>query len=72
MVPYKEIAKYKKNFDFITNYFHYPIAILLCSFISNTSITPNYLTLIAIGFEIFAVVLIIINFTIIFQKITPT
>tara|TARA_B100001250_G_C19789212_1_gene785631 strand:+ start:1152 stop:1829 length:678 start_codon:yes stop_codon:yes gene_type:complete len=62
MSTYQDIAKYKKSFDFITNNFHYPIAIFLCSLISNSFLTPNHLTLIAVIIEISAVALIFLNF----------
>jgi len=61
LVIYKEISKFKKSFDFVTNFFHYPIAIFLCSLISNSFLTPNHLTLISVVFEISAVFLIFYN-----------
>ncbi len=62
MSSYRDIAKYKKELDYVTNYFHYPVAILLCSLISNSFLTPNHITSFAIIFEISAVALILLNF----------
>ena len=62
MSSYWDIAKYKKELDYVTNYFHYPVAILLCSLISNSFLTPNHITSFAIIFEISAVALILLNF----------
>jgi len=60
---YKDIAQFKKSFDIITNKIHYPIAIFLCSLISKTKATPNFITFISIIFELTAISLICINFT---------
>ncbi|MBC8197992.1 MAG: CDP-alcohol phosphatidyltransferase family protein [Candidatus Marinimicrobia bacterium] len=60
---YKDIAQFKKSFDIITNKFHYPIAIFLCTLISKSKATPNFITFISIVFELSAISLICINFS---------
>ena len=62
MKRYNEISKFRKSFDLITNWFHYPIATFLCTILSYTSITPNVITVLAILFELAAVYLILTNF----------
>ena len=62
MKRYSEISKYRKSFDVITNWVHYPIASYLCAILSYTSITPNQITLLAIISELSAVYLIVSNF----------
>jgi len=62
MNRYNEISKYRKSFDLITNWFHYPIATFFCTILSYTSITPNVITGLAILFELTAVYLILTNF----------
>jgi phosphatidylglycerophosphate synthase len=59
---YHEISRFKKSFDMVTNKIHYPIAIFLCSLISKTKATPNFITLISIIFELSAISLIFFDF----------
>ena len=61
MTLYKEIAEHRRCSDIVTNYIHYPLAILLCAIISSTFITPNMITLIAVITELLAVWLIYTN-----------
>jgi len=62
MNRYKEISEFRKEFDLITNWFHYPIATFLCVILSYTFITPNMITVLAISFELLAIYLILTNF----------
>ncbi len=62
MKRYYQISQYRKSFDVITNWVHYPIASYLCAIFSYTSITPNQITLLAILSELSAVYLILSNF----------
>jgi len=62
MNRYKQISEFRKEFDLITNWFHYPIATFLCVILSYTFITPNMITVLAISFELLAIYLILTNF----------
>ena len=62
MSRYRDIIKFRKSFDLVTNCVHYPIAGFLCALLSFTSITPNQITFLAALSEIGAVFLILMDF----------
>lgn len=62
MSRYRDIIKFRKSFDLVTNWVHYPIAGFLCTLLSFTSITPNQITFLAILSEIGAVYFILTDF----------
>ena len=62
MSRYGDIIKFRKSFDLVTNWVHYPIAGFLCTLLSFTSITPNQITFLAILSEIGAVYFILTDF----------
>ena len=62
MSRYSEISQFRKSFDIITNWVHYPIATYFCALISFTKITPNQITLLAIISELSAVYFIFTNY----------
>ena len=62
MSRYTEISQFRKPFDIITNWVHYPIASYLCALLSYSAITPNQITLLAILSELSATYFIIIGF----------
>ena len=62
MSRYQDIIKFRKSFDLVTNWVHYPIAGFLCTLLSFTSITPNQITFLAILSEIGAVYFILTDF----------
>ena len=62
MSRYRDIIKFRKSFDLVTNWVHYPIAGFLCTLLSFTSITPNQITFLAALSEIGAVFLILTDF----------
>ncbi len=62
MSRYQEISQYRKPFDVVTNWIHYPIATWLCAVLSYSFVTPNMITMAAIGSEIGAIYLIMTNF----------
>ena len=62
MSRYGDIIKFRKSFDLVTNWVHYPIAGFLCTLLSFTSITPNQITFLAILSEIGAVFFILTDF----------
>lgn len=62
MSRYRGIIKFRKSFDLVTNWVHYPIAGFLCTLLSFTSITPNQITFLAILSEIGAVYFILTDF----------
>ncbi len=59
MNRYREISQYRKSFDVVTNYVHYPIATFLCTLLSYTSVTPNQITALAVIVELSAAMLIV-------------
>ena len=62
MSRYRDIIKFRKSFDLVTNWVHYPIAGFLCTLLSFTSITPNQITFLAVLSEIGAVYFILTDF----------
>ena len=62
MSRYRDIIKFSKSFDLVTNWVHYPIAGFLCTLLSFTSITPNQITFLAVLSEIGAVYFILTDF----------
>ncbi|MDP6571140.1 MAG: CDP-alcohol phosphatidyltransferase family protein, partial [Candidatus Marinimicrobia bacterium] len=58
MKRYREINQYRKSFDIVTNYVHYPVAVFLCTLLSYTAITPNQVTALAVAVELIAAFLI--------------
>ena len=62
MSRYRDIIKFRKSFDLVTNWVHYPIAGFLCTLLSFTSITPNQITFLAVLSEIGAVYFILMDF----------
>ena len=62
MSRYRDIIKFRKSFDLVTNWVHYPIAGFLCTLLSFTSITPNQITFLALLSEIGAVYFILTDF----------
>jgi len=62
MSRYGDIIKFRKSFDLVTNWVHYPIAGFLCTLLSFTSITPNQITFLAVLSEIGAVYFILTDF----------
>ena len=62
MSRYRDIIKFRKSFDLVTNWVHYPIAGFLCTLLSFTSITPNQITFLAVLSEIGAVFFILTDF----------
>ena len=62
MSRYRDIIKFRKSFDLVTNWVHYPIAGFLCTLLSFTSITPNQITLLAVLSELGAVYCILTDF----------
>ena len=62
MSRYQDIIKFRKSFDLVTNWVHYPIAGFLCTLLSFTSITPNQITFLAVLSEIGAVFFILTDF----------
>ena len=63
MSRYREIRQFRKSFDVVTNWIHYPIATYFCALLSYTPITPNMITLLAILSELGAIYLIINDFS---------
>ncbi len=63
MSRYREIRQFRKSFDVVTNWIHYPIATYFCALLSYTPITPNMITLLAILSELAAIYLIINDFS---------
>ena len=62
MSRYTEISQFRKPFDIITNWVHYPIASYLCASLSYLAITPNQITLLAILSELSATYFILTGF----------
>ena len=62
MSRYRGIIKFRKSFDLVTNWVHYPIAGFLCTLLSFTRITPNQITFLAALSEIGAVFFILTDF----------
>lgn len=62
MNRFKDISKYRKSFDIVTNSIHYPIASYICTILSYTKITPNGITSLAILAELLAIYLIMFDF----------
>lgn len=62
MSRYQDIIKFRKSFDLVTNWVHYPIAGFLCTLLSYTAITPNQITFLAIFSELSAVYFILTGF----------
>lgn len=58
MKRYREINQYRKSFDIVTNYVHYPVAVFLCTLLSYTAVTPNQVTALAVAVELIAAFLI--------------
>ena len=62
MSRYSEISQFRKSFDVVTNWVHYPIATYLCALLSFTGISPNQITSLAIIFELSAIYFILTSF----------